>query len=365
MRSHLLLCSTFSRLGWPGHCCLELPSGHFQSPIIVTTQKPPPYMFNYSPDSAGQDIVVQSCQAAHFRSQIIGKLRSHLLTCSTFLQTRLARTFLYRAAKRSFFKVPSLEKMRSHLLLCSTFSRLGWPGHCCLELPSGHFQSPIIVTTQKPPPYMFNYSPDSAGQDIVVQSCQAAHFQSQIIGKLRSHLLTCSTFLQTRLARTILYRAVKRSFFKVPSLEKLRSHLLLCSTFSRLGWPGHCCLELPGGHFQSPIIGKTQKSPPYLLNFSPDSVGQDISVQSCQAAHFQSPIFGKLRRHLFTCSTFLQTRLARTFLFRAAKRRIFKVPSLEKLRSHLLTCSTSLQTRLARYFLFRAAKQRIFTVPSL
>ena len=165
---------------------------------------------------------------------------------------------------------------------------------------SAHFQSPIIGKTQKPPPYMFNFSLDSAGQDTSVQSYQAAHFQS-------------------------------------------------------------------------PNIGKTQKPPPYLFNFSLDSAGQDIAVQSCQSAHFQSPIIGKsqkplsymfnffysapghvcleLPRGAFSNSplwknseatslqgTFLYTRLARTFLFRAAKRCIFKVPPLEKLRSHLLIC---------------------------
>ena len=31
-------------------------------------------------------------------------------------------------------------------------------------------------------------------------------------------------------------------------------------------------------HFQSPIIGKTQKPLSYMLNFSLDSAGQDIAV---------------------------------------------------------------------------------------
>ena len=37
-----------------------------------------------------------------------------------------------------------------------------------LSCQAAHFQSPIIGKSQKPPPYLFNYSLDSAGQDIVV-----------------------------------------------------------------------------------------------------------------------------------------------------------------------------------------------------
>ena len=37
-----------------------------------------------------------------------------------------------------------------------------------LTCQAAHFQSPIIRKTQKTPPYMFNYSLDSAGQDIAV-----------------------------------------------------------------------------------------------------------------------------------------------------------------------------------------------------
>ena len=211
-----------------------------------------------------------------------------------FLQTRLARTLLFRAAKRPFSKSHHWKNTKVACLPAKLFSRLGWPGHFCLELPSGAFSKSHLWKSQKPPFYIFNFSLDSAGQDISVQSCQAAHFQSPII-------------VTTQKPPPYMFNFSPDSAGQVISVQSCQA-----------------------AHFQSPIIVTTQKPPPYMFNQSPDSADQDIVVQSCQAAHFQSQIIGKLRSHLLTCSTFLQTRLARTFLYRAAKRSFFKVPSLEK-----------------------------------
>ena len=55
-------------------------------------------------------------------------------------------------------------------------------------------------------------------------------------------------------------------------------------------------LSCQAAHFQSPIVGKSRKPPPYLFNYSLDSAGQEIAVWSCQAAHFQSPIIRKTQK---------------------------------------------------------------------
>ena len=41
---------------------------------------------------------------------------------------------------------------------------------------------------------------------------------------------------------------------------------------------GLAVLTCQAAQFQSPILGKTQKSPPYMFNFYLDSAGQDIGV---------------------------------------------------------------------------------------
>ena len=37
-------------------------------------------------------------------------------------------------------------------------------------------------------------------------------------------------------------------------------------------------LSCQAAHFQSPIVGKSRKPPPYLFNYSLDSAGQEIAV---------------------------------------------------------------------------------------
>ena len=260
-------------------------------------------MLNFNLDSADQDIAVYSCQSAqeshHWKNSEATFLHVQLLSTTGCPGPICLELPSCAFSKSHHWKNPSLEKLRSHFLTCSTFiyksHRKICPGPSCqgahFQIPlflfskshpwkkscqSAHFQSPIIGKTQKPLSYMFNFYLQPVVQDLSVQSCQAAHSQSPTIGKTQKPPPYMLNF----------------------NLDSADQDIAVYSRQS--------------AHFQSPIIGKTQKPHSYMFNFylqiqtrltRTDSAGQDTSVQSYQAAHFQSPKIGKTQKpppYLFT-----------------------------------------------------------------